>query len=138
MATFRCYGEHDAVEPHRSLGYSQLQLETDTAQTGLGESVSTNLAVALGERTGSVQSSEVSPQSHFGAVGKGSVFHLPRPLPVASSPDHFFIGSEGEEEQEGDEEEKEEKNQARKGKEKKEEKNPTRKAGKEEKGGLCT
>ena len=36
MATFRCYGEHDAVEPHRSLGYSQLQLETDTAQTGLG------------------------------------------------------------------------------------------------------
>ena len=34
MATFRCYGEHDAVEPHRSLGHSQLQLETDTAQTG--------------------------------------------------------------------------------------------------------
>ena len=34
-----------------------------------------------------------------GAVGKGSVFHLPRPLPVASSPDHFFIGSEGEEDQ---------------------------------------
>ena len=52
--------------------------------------------------------SYVSPNSQFGTVGKDKVFHLTSPPPVASCPDQFYIGSEGDEE--GEEEKENEPN----------------------------